>query len=153
MLTRGHLQRLAQVRLTAASLLLDQGHCSGAYYLAGYAAELGLKAVLAGRFRGDEIPDKGFVNSIYTHSLATLVDRAGLKADLEARQRQDQRFATNWEVVKDWNEDSRYEIIPEGDARELLEALSANPASGVFQWIQMHWLNAAKRACGALFKP
>jgi hypothetical protein len=88
-----------------------------------------LKAVLAGRFRGDEIPDKGFVNSIHTHSLATLVDRAGLKADLEARQRhQDQRFATNWEVVKDWNEDSRYEIIPEGDARELLEALSADPA-------------------------
>jgi hypothetical protein len=35
-----------------------------------------LKAVLAGRFRGDEIADKGFVNSIYTHSLATLVDRA-----------------------------------------------------------------------------
>jgi hypothetical protein len=42
MLTRDHLQRLAQVRLTEAGLLLDQGHCSGAYYLAGYAAELGL---------------------------------------------------------------------------------------------------------------
>lgn len=112
MLTREHLQQLAKVRLAEAGLLLGQGHPSGAYYLAGYAAELGLKAVLAARFRGDEIPDKGFVNSIYTHSLATLVDRAGLKADLETRQRQDQRFATNWEVVKDWNENSRYEIVP-----------------------------------------
>jgi HEPN domain-containing protein len=139
MLTRLHLQQLAEQRLTEAVVLLEKGHPSGAYYLAGYAAELGLKAIIAGKFRGNEIPDKGFVNSIYTHSLATLVDRSGLKADLENRQRQDQRFATNWEIVKDWNEDSRYEIIPENDARELIEALSADSASGVFPWIRAHW--------------
>jgi HEPN domain-containing protein len=139
MLTRVHLRQLAQLRLAEARALLDQGHPSGAYYLAGYAAELGLKAIVASKFRSDEIPDKGFVNSIYTHSLATLIDRAGLKADLDSRQRQDQRFATNWEIVKDWNEDSRYEVIPEADARELVEALSADPVSGVFLWIQTHW--------------
>jgi hypothetical protein len=139
MLTRSHLQQLAELRLVEAVTLLDNSHPSGAYYLAGYAAELGLKAVLASKFRGDEIPDKGFVNSIYTHSLATLVDRSGLKADLESRQRHDQKFATNWEIVKDWNEDSRYEIISDGDARELIEALSTDPLSGVFPWIRAHW--------------
>jgi HEPN domain-containing protein len=139
MLTRLHLQHLAETRLIEATVLLERGHPSGAYYLAGYAAELGLKAILAGKFRGDEIPDKSFVISVYTHSLAILIDRSGLKADLESRQRQDQRFATNWEIVKDWNEDSRYEIVPEDDARELIEALSADPASGVFPWIRAHW--------------
>jgi HEPN domain-containing protein len=139
MLTRQHLHELAEFRLIEATTLLDRGHASGAYYLAGYAAELGLKAIIAGKFRGGEIPDKGFVNSIYTHNLAVLVDRAGLKADLENRQRQDPRFATNWEIVKDWNEDSRYEIIPENDARELIEALAADPTSGVFPWIRAHW--------------
>jgi HEPN domain-containing protein len=139
MLTRQHLQHLAETRLIEAAVLLERGHPSGAYYLAGYAAELGLKASVAGKFRGDEIPDKGFVNSVYTHSLAILIDRSGLKVDLESRQRQDQRFATNWEIVKDWNEDSRYEIVSEDDARELIEALSADPASGVFPWIRAHW--------------
>ena len=138
MLTRSHLRQLAELRLSEAAILLEKDHPCGAYYLAGYAAELGLKAILAARFRADEIPDKGFVNSIYTHSLATLVDRSGLKADLESRQQLDPRFATNWEIVKDWNEDSRYEIVSRSDARELIDALSSDP-SGVFPWIRTHW--------------
>jgi HEPN domain-containing protein len=69
MLTRHHLQHLAETRLIEATVLLERRHSSGAYYLAGYAAELGLKAIVAGKFRGDEIPDKSFVNSVYTRIL------------------------------------------------------------------------------------
>jgi hypothetical protein len=72
---------------------------------------------------------------VYTHSLATLADRTELKADLESRQQLDPTFATNWEIVKDWNEDSRYEIVSNIDARELFEALSSDP-TGVPPWIR-----------------
>jgi hypothetical protein len=79
MLTKPHLQQLAESRLIEAAELLGKSLPSGAYYLAGYAAELGLKAIIAGKFPANEIPDKGFVNSIYTHSLTVLVDRSGLR--------------------------------------------------------------------------
>jgi HEPN domain-containing protein len=138
MLTRPDLQKLAHMRLVEASVLLDQGHFSGAYYLGGYAGELALKAVIAKNFVGDEIPDRSFVNSIYTHVLATLVDKAGLKPDLDNRQKTDDKFATNWEIVKNWNEASRYEVISEDDARGLIEALS-DPESGVLIWIRAYW--------------
>jgi HEPN domain-containing protein len=48
--------RCAAMRFTEASALLELGHTTGAYYLAGYVVECMLKALLVesqpGRFRG-----------------------------------------------------------------------------------------------------
>ena len=44
---RVDLQALAQAKLDDAKLLFDNGRFSNAYYLAGYAVELGLKACIA----------------------------------------------------------------------------------------------------------
>jgi hypothetical protein len=76
---RSTFQQLAELRLTEARLLLDNGLPSGAYYLAGYAIECALKARIAAEFRANEIPDKARVNSIYTHNLGILLGLAGLR--------------------------------------------------------------------------
>lgn len=138
MLTREHLQRLAAHRMAEAIALLDSGHWSGAYYLAGYVAELGLKAVVARQFVADAIPDKKLVNSIYTHDIFGLVQHAGLDRSLELESRQDPRFAIFWESVKSWREDSRYREWSQDDAKAIVEAI-ADERSGIFRWIRTHW--------------
>lgn len=44
-LSRSDFQRLADVRIAEAKVLLDAGMWDGAYYLAGYAVECALKAL------------------------------------------------------------------------------------------------------------
>src|SRR5258708_24343248 len=72
------LEALAETRLQDAILLFREGRASSAYYLAGYAVELALKACVAKAFQPNAIPDKAFVNEIYTHSLEKLLSTAGL---------------------------------------------------------------------------
>jgi len=55
---RATFQKLAEARLAEATLLLASGLPSGAYYLAGYAIECALKAIIAAQFRASEIPDR-----------------------------------------------------------------------------------------------
>jgi HEPN domain-containing protein len=137
MLTKVELKALANQRLAEAKVLLVAGLWSGAYYLSGYAVELALKAVLAGRFVADAIPDKKLVNDIYTHNLADLVRHAGLEPALNKR-KADLPFAANWEVAKAWKEDARYQDWTEGQAKNMIDAL-ADPTSGVLTWIQANW--------------
>src|ERR1700733_9390749 len=70
---RATFQQLAELRLAEAKSLLEKGLPSGAYYLAGYAIECALKAIIATGFRANEIPDKSLVNSVYTHNLNELL--------------------------------------------------------------------------------
>jgi hypothetical protein len=53
-----NLKALAQAKLDDAILLFDNKRYSNAYYLAGYAIELALKACIAKQFVADTIPDK-----------------------------------------------------------------------------------------------
>src|SRR6266496_433847 len=76
MLTKADLEALAETRLQDAIFLLNGGRASSAYYLAGYAIELALKACVAKTFQSNAIPDKAFVNEIYTHSLEKLLGTA-----------------------------------------------------------------------------
>lgn len=138
MLTKEQLQRLAERRMAEALALMDAGHWSGAYYLAGYVAEMGLKAVVAGQFVANAIPDRKLVNSIYTHDIFGLVQHAGLNRSLELEAQRDSRFALFWESVKRWREDSRYQEWSQDDAKALVEAI-ADERSGLFRWIRTHW--------------
>lgn len=51
-------QRIAEERARDAEALLAAGQWSGAYYLAGYAVECGLKACIARQIGQHEFPDK-----------------------------------------------------------------------------------------------
>jgi len=138
MLTKADLEKLATARLADAILLLNSGGSSSAYYLAGYAVELGLKARIATLFRPNEIPDKAFVTAIYTHRFANLVSTAGLLPEFNREVGADPTFAANWAIANQWSEESRYEMWSVFSATALLLAIS-EPAHGVFQWIRRYW--------------
>lgn len=67
-LTRELCQDLSEVRLREARNLLDSGLGSGAYYIAGYAVELALKAVISRAFLSEAIPPYKFVQDIRSHN-------------------------------------------------------------------------------------
>lgn len=129
---------IARRRLAEAEALFAAGEFSGAYYLAGYAVECGLKACILKNVRRFHMPDKATVAESHTHDLAKLVDMAGLKSDREAQQAADPVFARNWALVRGWNENSRYESWSEQEADELIRAVKQRK-SGVLRWTTKHW--------------
>ena len=137
-LTRTLLRDLAEERLGEAETLLKAGRVAGAYYLAGYSAELGLKACIARQFRADAIPDRKLVEQTYSHDIAKLASLAGLAESLKRRQLSNKRFAAYWEVVTNWSERARYRRIEAIEASDLLLALT-DPQDGVMRWIRENW--------------
>src|SRR5258708_26287810 len=79
---RAVLQAIAQAKLDDALLLFQHRRFSNAYYLAGYAVEIGLKACIAKQISAETIPDKAFINDIFKHGLRELIGVAGLSAEL-----------------------------------------------------------------------
>src|SRR3979490_3180442 len=119
---RATFQQLAEARLVEARLLLAHGHPSGAYYLAGYAIECALKAVIAAGFRANEIPDKPRVNSIYTHNLKDLPNLADLKGPLEDDMNENSELRESWATISKWSEHARYQVWTSDAAAIMLEA-------------------------------
>jgi len=138
MLTKNDLQRLAQIRLEDAILLLQNKQTSSAYYLAGYAVELALKACASKLFQNNTIPDKNLVNALYTHSLVNLMSTSGLLPELKTAIKNDPVFGANWGIVTKWTESSRYEFWDIMAATTLIEAI-INEKHGVFPWVKNHW--------------
>ncbi len=132
------LQALAEMRLQDAVVLLDHKRYSAAYYLAGYSVECGLKAVIALSFRAQVIPDRKFVNSIYSHRLDDLLRPAGLTSKLAERIQASDAFGSNWAIVSQWSEQARYDTFDPFMARELVEAVS-HKETGVLPWLKTHW--------------
>ena len=137
-MNRADFQRLAQVRLGEARVLLDNAQYAGAYYLSGYVVECALKACIARQTQQYDLPDRNLVNQSYTHDLTRLINVAGLRLSLDQESNRDPLFAVYWNVVKDWSEESRYLEQSEAVARDLYTAI-ADTHHGVFQWIQQYW--------------
>lgn len=138
-MNRDDLKDLAHQRLEDARVLLEKDRYAAAYYLSGYAIECGLKACIAKRTKQFDLPPKRqTIDKIYVHDLTVLVKSAELQNTLEADSKRDREFAKNWSLVKDWSEESRYEMRTKPEAYDLLEAIS-NSKHGVLQWISRHW--------------
>jgi HEPN domain-containing protein len=137
-ITKAELQKLADERLAEAEALFAAGRHSGAYYLAGYAAELALKAIIASTFKADQIPDKKRVDAIFTHELDKLANQAGLRGALEARSQASRAFEGNWTIASGWSEAARYQVWTQADAFAFLRAL-ADPEEGVMPWLKTFW--------------
>ena len=115
---RFELRQLAEDRIADAATLLASGRWSGAYYLAGYAVECGLKACIAKLTNQDDFPrDRKFVEECYTHNLEKLLKAAGLKPALDTEAAANPTFAGNWGVARDWQETSRYEQKNQAEAQ------------------------------------
>ena len=113
---------------------------SGAYYLAGYAAECALKACFI-RARNDEFPDRQSrdrENDPYTHDLKRLLRLARLETPLNLARDIDTALSTNWNAVVLWTEESRYALNTSLGAQGLIDALE-DPDHGVLQWLRTYW--------------
>jgi hypothetical protein len=137
-MNRTDLQQLAEVRIEEARVLLSQNMPDGAYYLAGYAVECGLKACIAKLVNQYDFPDKQSVLDSYTHDFDLLVRTAGLVAERDAEQASNIGFRENWQVIKSWSERSRYVRYSSTKAQELYDAITDH-VNGVLPWIKVRW--------------
>ena len=78
-MNRTQFQKLTVERVHDAEALLGAGRWSGAYYLAGYAAECALKACIAKLTKRYDFQDKDRVSKSYTHNIENLLHLAGLR--------------------------------------------------------------------------
>jgi AbiV family abortive infection protein len=137
-LTRADLRANAQAKLEDAKLLLQNNRFSNAYYLAGYAIEIGLKACIAAQIAAETIPDKALLKKILDHNFIVLVGLAGLATALKGQQDKDADFAANWAVISEWSPDTRYDAMDPTSAQTFIMAID-DPKSGVLRWIKTYW--------------
>lgn len=139
-MNRAQLRQLAEDRILDAERLLTGGRWAGAYYLAGYAVECGLKACILAHVEmtGAIFQDKKFSEKCWIHDLKDLLVLANLKAALDADAAANAALSANWAVAKDWNETSRYEQKTQAEAQTICDAIANNP-NGVLAWIRIHW--------------
>jgi hypothetical protein len=122
-------KKLALERIKEAKLLLEK-HPSGAYYLAGYSIELGLKAYYCKQMW---FPPKD-TRDLYDHDPTKLLQSCGLKEQFDLDSKNDKNLAAAWGVVKDWSEVARYRIIKKKVAKSFIDAVY-NKKYGVLIWI------------------
>lgn len=137
-MNRTQLQQLAEERVRDAEALLKAGQWSGAYYLTGYAVEFGLKACIAKLTNQHDFPDKKLVQRSYTHEIDVLLEVAGLVLQRKTDVTANPTLGANWLLVKDWDEEARYQLWTEPDARKLFVAVT-DSTNGVLTWIKVHW--------------
>ena len=133
-------QKLSYIRLEEAKALLRNRHYEGAYYLAGYVIECALKACIAARTKATDFPPKPeTVRDYYRHDLVSLVASAELKEKLVAKCKASKGFEKNWDVVRDWTEQIRYETnVNIKTARMMLKAID-DSRNGVLKWVRSYW--------------
>lgn len=142
-MNRADLQRLAEERIEDSRALLTVHRWPGAYYLAGYAVECGLKSCILAHIEktGAIFADRDYVKRLgdsWTHELVTLVRIAGLDAAQGLAHQANPNLKVNWSIAKDWNESSRYQLKTQADAEALFEAIT-HPDDGVMTWLRTIW--------------
>ena len=138
-MNRSELQKIAELRVGDAKVLLDAGRYEAAYYLAGYAIECALKACIAKQIKEFDFPDKKVVTDSYAHDLTKLLRLSSVGLLFEAELKRNQAIDTNWGVVKDWSEETRYQTsVAEKVARDMFAAVT-DPQNGVLTWLKNHW--------------
>ena len=138
MITKTDLQSLSEARLIDAQELFKADRFSAAYYLCGYAIELGIKACIAKLFQADAIPDRALVDAVYSHKLDELLGLAGMKERLKEDMENDPALSAAWGVASKWTEASRYEMWDQFAAANIINAVG-DPNHGVLQWLKKHW--------------
>jgi len=131
-------KKLSQKRIREALILLSGRQYSGAYYLAGYSIELALKACYCKNIPEKSFPPKKDIHTkLYSHDLNGLLDVSGIKSKFEAIIHGNGDIGSNWSVVKDWNEQSRYSVILKDEAKSLVEAISGK--NGILNILKKLW--------------
>jgi len=129
--SRKDFQRLAE---REARALLAAGEFDGAYYLAGYAIECALKAVIAKAIAAETLLKPEDLKKVHQHNLESLLEHAELGPELKAAVR-----VPAWATVSGWNEQVRYQDgRDQSSAEQMLEAIE-NPTTGILPWLTHRW--------------
>jgi hypothetical protein len=96
-----------------------------------------LKACIARKTKEDDFPPKEAAK-YYVHDLPRLLDIAGLGSAFAQETERDPAFRTNWAVVKDWTEETRYQARGQRHAEDIVLAIT-DPQHGVLQWLKRNW--------------
>jgi hypothetical protein len=131
---------MAEERILDAEALINGGRWAGAYYVAGYAVECGLKACLLARMihTGWVFQEGVKAEKCRTHDFDKLIEIADLKGQLDGSLAASPAFSGNWDLVSQWKVSTRYEPKTEAEARALYAAITDNP-DGVLRWIRNYW--------------
>lgn len=138
-MNRNDLKRLVRIRLREAKALKKARCPWGAYYIAGFAVECGLKACIARQTRRYEFPDKQRAFDAFEHSPVKLVKVAGLEVALRNELQTNPAFGAYWSIITAWSVHKRYETTTTArEAQELLDAIT-DPKDGILKWLEKHW--------------
>ena len=86
-----------------------------------------------------DFPDRGFINRAYTHKLEDLARLdVELWVELNGELEVDVKFASNWNTVRQFDDEKRYGVVAEEEASSLYAA-TTEPVSGVLEWIRRRW--------------
>lgn len=128
---------LAQTRIREARVLLRAQEFDGAYYLAGYAVECAIKAIVVSSIPAGVLLSPKAAQQLYTHDIKKLADHAELHSKLKTEASERQRVS--WTTIIAWSEQRRYQIgVDEVSATSFLDAVD-NPAHGVLPWLMQSW--------------
>ena len=131
---RSDFQRLAVERLEDAKALFRAERFGAAHYIAGYAIECGLKALICRRIAAaEEFPDKDG-KRYYTHDLGALLRMAALESEMASTE----ALRENWSRIKDWDPEMRYQSSLRDVADVFLRAITDEP-DGVFSCLTRYW--------------
>ncbi|HEX6189770.1 MAG TPA: HEPN domain-containing protein [Pyrinomonadaceae bacterium] len=137
-MNRGDFQKLAELRLDDAKVLLETGRYAGAYYLIGYAVECALKACIAKQTQQYDFPIENS-RRLYVHDLNSLLSFSGLSEEHRKNSEDNADFRLNWAIAKDWKEDARYSLEIDKDKAEALYAAVTDGKDGIVAWLQKWW--------------
>ena len=140
-MNRIELRQLAEDRILDAAALLAGQRWSGAFYLAGYAVECGLKACILARVDWASVifeEPKNFQEKCWSHKLDELVRHAGLEAELKQACTENAALGNYWNLTKGWAETSRYQQKTQAGA-ELFYTAITHTDDGILTWIRTHW--------------
>jgi HEPN domain-containing protein len=112
------LEKLAEDKLKDAKVLFEAGRYDGAFYICGYAVELGLKKKMCSTLGWDEYPSDGKYKILKTHDIEVLLHFSGAKKQIK------KSFIFEWSTVIKWNPEIRYssEARTAEDARFMIES-------------------------------
>jgi len=100
------LQNLSRNRLEDAKALYEAGRYDGAFYICGYAVELGLKKRICETLGWEGYPrvKKEFekLSSFKTHDLDMLLHLSGVENQIK------KDIFTEWSIVLSWDPEMRY---------------------------------------------
>jgi hypothetical protein len=106
--------------------------------LAGYAVECALKACIAKRTQEHDFPEKGS-HKYFSHDLEDLLGFAKLKRELDQAFQTNPALRTNWTIILNWSEESRYKQgRTDQDVTDLLIAIE-DQTGGVLTWLRQRW--------------